>query len=159
MTDVADGSAPANTPRRGRRMLLILALAALLGGGGFASTFLGFWSPRMLLAPPQAVPESPVTTSHFVDLPQIVLTLAGPDLRTLMMSIKIETDAAHEAEVRHLTPRLLDAFNAFLVDVDSTAFGRRGILDIIRGELATRAVFVLGKDAFTDLLITEFRIQ
>ena len=36
---------------------------------------------------------------------------------------------------------------------------RHRTLDIIRDELATRAAFVLGKDAFADILITEFRIQ
>ena len=36
---------------------------------------------------------------------------------------------------------------------------KRGILDIVRDELATRAVFVLGDKAFSDILITEFRIQ
>ena len=58
-----------------------------------------------------------------------------------------------------LIPRLLDSFNGFLTDIDPAAFEKRGILDIVRDELATRAVFVLGKEAFTDVLITEFRIQ
>ena len=77
----------------------------------------------------------------------------------LIMTVKIETDQPHRTEVEYLTPRLLDSFNSFLVDVDPTAFEKRGILDIVRDELATRAVFVLGKDAFSDILITEFRIQ
>ena len=43
--------------------------------------------------------------------------------------------------------------------IDAAAFSRRGILEIIRAELATRTRFVLGDAAVRDLLITEFRIQ
>ena len=39
------------------------------------------------------------------------------------------------------------------------ALDRRGILEILRAEMATRARFVLGDQAVRDLLITEFRIQ
>ena len=77
----------------------------------------------------------------------------------LIMTVKIETDQTHRAEVEHLVPRILDSFNSFLSNVDPYAFEKRGMLDIIRDELATRAAFVLGKDAFADILITEFRIQ
>ena len=160
MANIADMDAE-EKPRGGfRRVLLPLGLALVLGGVGFASTWLGFWSPMALLAPQrdeaQAQAVSPVI---FVDIPQIVLSLAGPGARTLVMTVKIETDQSRRAEVEHLVPRLLDSFNSFLADIDGTAFERRGILDIVRDELATRAVLVLGRDAITDVLITEFRIQ
>lgn len=160
MTDVADINAE-EKPRRGiGRILLPLGLALVLGGAGFASTYLGFWSPLSLLAPrAEKVQAEAVPAVDFVDLPQIVLTLAGPRSRTLVMTVKIETDQSHRAAVEHLIPRLLDSFNGFLADIDGSAFEKRGILDIVRDELATRAVFVLGKEAFTDVLITEFRVQ
>lgn len=159
MTDVID----INTEEKGggglRRIFLPLGIAVIMTAGGFASTYLGFWSPSSLLAAKEKVPETSAPVVEFVDIPQIVLSLAGPRARMLIMTVKIETDQANRAEVEHQTPRLLDSFNSFLADVDASAFERRGILDIIRDELATRAVFVLGKDAFTDILITEFRIQ
>lgn len=160
MTDAADIAAEPK-PRKGLgRMLLPLGAVLLLGGGGFASTYLGFWSPMSLLEAKEEAPaETGLPKVDFVDIPQIVLTLAGPRMRTLVMTLKIETDAAHRAQVEYLIPRLSDSFNSFLADVDGAAFERRGILDIIRDELATRAVFVLGKESFTDILITEFRIQ
>ncbi|MCJ1900693.1 MULTISPECIES: flagellar basal body-associated FliL family protein [Paracoccus] len=160
MTDVADINAEEKTGGGIKRILLPLGLALVLGGAGFASTWLGFWSPMSLLAPRQEKAQ-PVAAPAvaFVDIPQIVLTLAGPRARTLVMTVKIETDQNRRAEVEHLIPRLLDSFNGFLTDIDPAAFEKRGILDIVRDELATRAVFVLGKEAFTDVLITEFRIQ
>lgn len=160
MTETAD--IPEEEKSKGgiRRILLPLGLVIILTGGGFASTFLGFWSPMALLAARQESPPEPQTPAvEFVDVPQIVLTLAGPRQRMLIMTVKIETSQLHRAEVEHLIPRILDSFNGFLSDVDPAAFEKRGMLDIIRDELATRAVFVLGKDAFTDILITEFRIQ
>ncbi|MEF9601513.1 flagellar basal body-associated FliL family protein [Paracoccus sp. PXZ] len=160
MTDVADINAERKPGGRIDRILLPLGLALVLGGAGFATTWLGFWSPVSLFAAKeQAVEAVAAPAVAFVDIPQIVLTLAGPGTRTLVMTVKIETDQSHRAEVEHLTPRLLDSFNSFLADIDRAAFEKRGILDIVRDELATRAVFVLGKEAFTDVLITEFRIH
>ncbi|MDF3852720.1 flagellar basal body-associated protein FliL [Paracoccus sp. P2] len=160
MTDVADINAEEKPGGGIGRILLPLGLALVLGGAGFASTWLGFWSPLSLLGPkPEKVQTMTAPAVAFVDIPQIVLTLAGPRGRTLVMTVKIETDQNRRAEVEHLIPRLLDSFNGFLTDIDPAAFEKRGILDIVRDELATRAVFVLGKEAFTDVLITEFRIQ
>ena len=160
MTDAADSPAEETSKGGIRRILLPLGLVVIMTGGGFASTFLGFWSPMALLAAKQeAPPETQTPTVEFVDVPQIVLTLAGPRPRMLIMTVKIETDQLHRPEVEHLIPRILDSFNGFLSDIDPAAFEKRGMLDIIRDELATRTVFVLGKDAFTDILITEFRIQ
>ncbi len=160
MTDVADINAEGKSGGGIGRILLPLGLALALGGAGFASTWLGFWSPMSLFSAKEQVAQAEAAPSlAFVDIPQIVLTLAGPRARTLVMTVKIETDQGHRAEVEHLIPRLLDSFNGFLADIDGTAFEKRGILDIVRDELATRAVFVLGREAFTDVLITEFRVQ
>ena len=161
MTDVADIQTEEKAKGGLKRILLPLGLAVALGGAGFGSTFLGFWSPTALFAAKESAKEPAAAEPkiEFVDIPQVVLTLAGPQPRTLVMAIKIETDPAHSAQVLYLVPRLQDSFNSFLVNIDPTAFQKRGILDVLRDELATRAVFVLGKDAFTDILITEFRIQ
>lgn len=159
MTDVADVTTEQKSGRGIGRILLPLGLALVLGGGGFASTWLGFWSPTALLAAKKEEKPETLPQVDFVNIPQIVLSLAGPTPRMLVMTVKIETDQTHKPEVEHLIPRLLDSFNSFPADIDTSAFEKRGILDILRDELATRAVFVLGKEAFTDVLITEFRIQ
>ncbi|KGJ06277.1 flagellar FliL protein [Paracoccus halophilus] len=160
MADVTDIVEEKETGAGLRRMLLLAGLLVGAAAGGFASTYLGFWSPADIIAAgEEKSAEEGGYAEEFVDLPQIVLTLSGSEMRMIVMTIKVETDSTHRAEVEHLTPRLLDSFNSFLSDVDPSAFERRGILDIIRNELATRAVYVLGKSAFTDLLITEFRIQ
>lgn len=161
MSDATLASPKSESGKGKRKGLLPIALALGLLGAGFASTYLGFWSPMSLIKPPPSAESAKVSVpeTQFVSLPQIVVTLAGPDRRTLVMSIKIETDSTHSPMIEHLIPRLSDAFNSFLAEVDPSAFERRGILDITRDELATRAVLILGKGAFSDILITEFRIQ
>lgn len=161
MTDITDpsGTAPSRS-RFGRLLPILIAAAALAGGMG--TTYLGLWSPMALLAggdTPQehAAPAGPAVV--FVDVPRIVLTIPGPRPKSLALTALIEVEPASEPQARALMPRVTDAFNSFLSDIDPAAFERRGILEIIRLELATRARFVLGDAALRDLLITEFRIQ
>ncbi|WP_134724869.1 flagellar basal body-associated FliL family protein [Paracoccus luteus] len=161
MTDITDpsGAAPPRS-RLGRLLPVLIAAAALAGGMG--TTYLGLWSPMALLAggdkpADHAAPAGPGVV--FVDVPRIVLTIPGPRPKSLALTALIEVDPASESQARALMPRVTDAFNSFLSDIDPAAFERRGILEIIRLELATRARFVLGDAALRDLLITEFRIQ
>lgn len=160
MTDIAEppvASAPKS--RLGRLVPLLLALVAL--AAGFASSFLGFWSPLGLFAgdKPAAEEQAAVPEVSFVDVPRIVLTIPGARPQTLAMTVKIEVLPADKAMALTLMPRIVDSYNGFLSQIDAAAFGRRGILEIVRAELATRTRFVLGDNAVRDLLITEFRIQ
>ena len=160
MTDITapDDAAP---PRRGLKRLLpiMLPVVALLAGA--AVSYTGLWSPLSLLSGSKteeaAHPAGPTVT--FVDVPRIVLTVPGERTQTLALTVMIEVDPATLAQSRALMPRVTDAFNQFLSQIDPVAFSRRGILEIVRAELATRARFVLGDAAVRDLLITEFRIQ
>ena len=65
------------------------------------------------------------------------------------MILDLEDAVAPEAKAQALAlmPRITDSYNGFLSRIDSSAFSRRGILEIIRAELATRTRFVLGDDA------------
>ncbi|MDO5648391.1 flagellar basal body-associated FliL family protein [Paracoccus sp. (in: a-proteobacteria)] len=138
-------------------MLVALLGALVLGGGGFASTYMGMWSPGALMTPAPAAASLPDVA--FIDIPVIELAVPGPRARTLILAASIETDATHRAAIDHLMPRLLDAFTTFLSDVDPAAYERRGVLEIIRAELLNRARLVLGNDAAHNLLITEFRFK
>lgn len=158
MSEAAEAP-PEEAPRR--KGLLIPALAALvLGGGGFATTYLGFWSPGALLSGlsgPGA--EAAIPEAVFVDVPRIELSIPGGRGRNLMLAASIETDAGHRAQVEHLMPRVSDAFTGFLSGIDPAAYDKRGVLEIIRDELVTRTRYVLGEEPVKDLLITEFLIR
>ncbi|WP_411837860.1 flagellar basal body-associated protein FliL [Paracoccus sp. ME4] len=158
MTDIV-AAAPEKAPRK-KGLLVPLAATLVLGGAGFASSYLGFWSPASLL---QGTPEPEVSTEHlsveFIDIPTIEIVIPGGRARSLVLSATIETDTSHKAEVTHLMPRVSDAFTTFLSGVDPAAYDKRGVLEVIRAELVTRTRFVLGEEPVKDLLITEFRFK
>ncbi|MBU3028612.1 flagellar basal body-associated FliL family protein [Paracoccus marinaquae] len=151
---------PDQEPPKGKRRLVPLLVVLVLGAAGFASTFLGLWSPAALLetvsdrGAAEAAPEV-----VFVDVPRIELNIPGGRGRVLVLSTSIETDQAQQGEILHLMPRVSDAFATFLSGIDPGAYDKRGVLEIIRGELLTRSRYVLGEAPVKDLLITEFLIR
>lgn len=164
MTDLAlagPDAADAPPQRRGRRMMLMLALPLLLAGAGFGSSYLGFWSPLSLAGlgdqVPAAVPGAPAT--DFVDVPPINITLPDARPRQLHLVVKLEVAAGRAAEVERLLPRVLDAFNTFVTGIAPEAFDRRGILEIMREELKTRVQLALQTDLPVEVLIMEFALK
>ncbi|WEF24197.1 flagellar basal body-associated FliL family protein [Paracoccus sp. S3-43] len=158
MTDAtADQALDPPAQASGKKKLVPILAAVLLAGGGFASTYLGLWSPTALLAAREEAPVLP--SAVFVPVPTVDLVIPGGSGRSLVLSASLETDSAHQAEVAHLMPRVSDAFTSFLSGIDPAAYDKRGVLEIIRAELLTRTRYVLGESAITDLLITEFRFK
>ncbi|MFV0386988.1 flagellar basal body-associated FliL family protein [Paracoccus sp. (in: a-proteobacteria)] len=159
MTDDA-GAAPApEEPKKKKSRLLLPVAVLLLGGAGFGTTYMGLWSPAALLPSAQAAAKHTEPKVEFVDVPTVEVPVPGPQRRSVVLSASIETDAADTEQVLHLMPRVSDAFTTFLSEVDPAAYEKRGVLEIIRGELITRTRFVLGEGPVKDLLITEFRIK
>lgn len=159
MTDITT-DLPEQPPAKKRGKLgklLPILVSVVLAGAGFASTYTGLWSPSALIASSD-VPEKHDALPVFVDVPPLELSIPGARL-TLSLAASIETDKAHEKDIAHLMPRVLDTFTVFLLDIDSAAYDKRGVLEIIRAELLSRTRQVLGEDAVKDLLITEFRIK
>lgn len=158
MSEVAELEATPARPGLKAKVLTVAMLLAL-AGAGFATTFLGYLDPITLMKKEKVEGADKAPAFVFIDVPQIVLTLAGQRPRTLVLSTKIEANASQAEDIEYLLPRISDSFNLFLSEVDPIAFERRGILDIVRSELATRLSYILGPDSFRELLITEFRIQ
>ena len=160
MTDISEPlDAPPPRPLLKRLLPVLLPVLALAAGLG--STVTGLWSPLSMLHPAAPAPmeaQQPAAAT-FLDVPRLVLTLPGERTQTLALAITLEVEPASLSQARMLMPRITDSYNGFLSQIDAAAFSRRGILDILRGELATRTRFILGDTALRDLLITEFRIQ
>ncbi|WP_415392323.1 flagellar basal body-associated FliL family protein [Paracoccus sp. SJTW-4] len=157
MTDISEPIEDSPPRPLGRRLLPIL-LPVLALAAGFGVTYTGLLSPLSLLAPAASPPQA-APVAVFLDVPRIILTIPGERTQTLALAVVVEIDPAAADTARLLMPRIADSFNGFLSQVDPVAFSRRGILEIIREELATRTGFILGEAAVRDLLITEFRIQ
>lgn len=148
-------------PRRGRRWLLILGLPLLLGGGGFASSYLGYWSPLALAGFGGDAPAAQTAgdATAFVDVPAINVTLPDARPRLLHLLVKLEVPADQAKAIERLLPRVMDAFNTFVTGIAPEAFERRGILEIMREELKTRVQLALKTDAPVDVLIMEFALK
>lgn len=160
MTDIAELPEAGAKPSRLRRLLpLLLPLLALIAG--FSSSFMGLWSPMSLVSGPEQAAPAPgaVPSVAFVDVPRIILTVPGERPQTLALTVMIEVPPEQKAQAQALMPRITDSYNGFLSRIEPAAFSRRGILEIVRAELATRTRFILGDAGVRDLLITEFRIQ
>lgn len=158
MSDVADMDGAGDAPKkRGRLLILVVPLLALFAGVSLG--FFGVFSPLSLMEKKDPKEIAFVSDYVFVDLPQIALTLSGPKSRTLALAVKVEAKPENVAQIEFLQPRILDAFNGFLSEIDPLAFEKKGIIDVVRNELSTRLTFILGEGAFNDILITEFRIQ
>ena len=160
MTEISDPEdAPAPKSALRRLLPMLLPVMALLAGIGLS--YSGIFSPLSFLSGPAEPAEAhaPAPDVTFVDVPRIVLSLGGDRAQTVALTVMIDVDPAAAAQARALMPRITDSYNGFLSKIDPTAFGRRGILEIVRAELATRTRFILGDNAVRDLLITEFRVQ
>lgn len=149
------------TEARPRKKILLPLVAALaLGAGGFASTFMGLWTPEALLsAGMPKTSEAIDKTTAFVSIPPIEVSLPGGRYRTLLLSATIETEKTAEEQITKLLPRIADIFNGFLADIDPAAFDKRGVLEIIKYELTARAAEALSGLPIADVLITEFRLK
>lgn len=141
----------------GNKAIIITAFVGFFSAAtGFGLSYKGLLPLGWLGSGDASVLESQMS---YLDLPQFVLTIPGSDPKNLFMSLTIEAAASSVSEIKDKSPNIVDSFNMFLTEVSPLAFERRGVLDIIKGELTTRLDGILGKGGFNSLLVMEFRIQ
>lgn len=152
----------AETPPKSRKKTLILGVATLLAAGlGFAGTYLGLVPALPFIGGGKEAPvnENPFKDISFVDVPAVMVTIPGSPPRQVVLAAKLEVDSVNAEAVQYMQPRIADLLNTFLSGIDPQAFDRRGILEIIRAEIATRVDMVLGPGMVRDVLITQFGIK
>lgn len=162
MTDIAltDTDPAPRPPGKSRRRLLFVALALLIAGGGFASSYMGLWSPLALAGlSGSTATQAETARTTFIDVPPINVTLPDARPRMLHLVVKLEVDEASAKETLRLLPRVMDTFNTFLTGIAPDAFERRGILEIIREELRTRVQIALDSQVPVGVLIMEFGLK
>lgn len=155
MSDITADEEPAKP--RGRSKLLLAGAVLAAGLGAFAAGYIGLVSPMDIMSAKKEA-DAALPGIAFVEVPRIVVPMAGRN-RQLMLSIKLEVTPQKTSEVEMMMPRVSDSFTRFLSDIDPAAIDRRGVLEIIRGELQARADMLLGADNVGNVLITEFAIQ
>lgn len=154
MTDTATPAAP---PKTGRKLLILGALLAVLGGaGGFYATFSGLILGAGTTASAEFTDRSsPIGT--FVRIEPITVNMpsvSGP--RHLRFGAQLEVTPAHAAEVARLMPRILDVLNTYLRALDSHELEEPAALLRLRAQMLRRIQIVTGPGRVSDILITEF---
>lgn len=154
----AEATLEATPKARSKKPLLIgLALALLLGGGGFYATFsgllLGGGAER---ADAEQVP-GPLLGIAFVPLETIVVSLA-PDSGSehLRFTAQLEVVDSAASDVTTLTPRILDVINSYLRAIDTASIEDPHAMARLRAQMLRRIQTVTGEGRVRDLLITEF---
>ncbi|MDO9638929.1 MAG: flagellar basal body-associated FliL family protein [Pseudotabrizicola sp.] len=144
--------------KKGKLPLLIgLAGAIALGGGGFYATYSG-----LILGSPGAHAPAPggataLPSIVFVPVEPITISL-GPQSRSrhLRFASQLEVNAAHVAEVQLLLPRVSDVLNSYLRAVELTQLEDPAALMRLKAQMLRRVQIVTGQDRVRDLLISEF---
>lgn len=153
--------------RRGMLVPLVagLVLAIAAGGGAFWAVTSGPFAPEAAESAPEAVAEQeiadlPSANVVFVPLEPLVISL-GPDVagRHLMFAAALEVPAAHEAEVLHLLPRVLDVLNGYLRVVRLSELSDPTSLATLRAQILRRIQVVTGPGRVQDLLVTQFVVN
>ncbi len=144
--------------KRSKKPLLIgLALALVLGGGGFYATFSG-----MILGSGGEDTEKehvpgPLSGIAFVPLETIVVSLAADSgSEHLRFTAQLEVVDSAAADVTTLTPRILDVVNSYLRAIETTAIEDPHAMARLRAQMLRRIQVVTGEGRVRDLLITEF---
>ena len=141
---------------KGKGLTLGLALAALLGGGGFYAVRAGLVDPAALLGGGEGH-AAPAAEVAFVALEPIMTTLPpGASARALRFTGQLEVDPAHAAEVAALKPRVLDTLGTYLRAVDVADLENPAAVQRLRAQMLRRVQVVTGEGRVRDLLVTEF---
>ncbi len=154
----AEAAPPAKSGKKG---LLIALLATLvLGGAGFAATFLGFFSlPFPTGHDTQTVSHGaePMPDVSFVPVDELTISL-GPKsaARYLRFSAQLEVAPAHVDEVRTLMPRIVDVLNGYLRAVEVSQLADPATLPRLKAQMLRRVQIVTGAGRVQDLLIAQF---
>ncbi|MFN4153941.1 MAG: flagellar basal body-associated protein FliL [Paracoccaceae bacterium] len=143
-------------PGRKSKMPIVIGLAGalMLGGGGFYATYSG-----MILGAQdtQASSAGALPDITFVPVEPITISL-GPQSRArhLRFASQLEVNTPHAAEVRLLLPRISDVLNSYLRAIELVQLEDPAALMRLKAQMLRRVQIVTGQDRVRDLLISEF---
>ena len=156
-------------------LLLGLVLAGVAGGGGFWAVTSGPFGPDSPAEEGDGThgadadhddggggghDTATAVDVTFVPLDTVVITL-GPEVSgaDLIFTAELEVDPDHEAEVAHLSPRVLDVLNSYLRVIELSELTDPTSLARIRAQLLRRIQVVTGEGRVSDLLVTQFVVN
>ena len=156
---VADGGSAAPA-KGGKKKLIIVAVAAILGlgGAGGAAYAMGFLGKLMGGGKEAAVAVVP----GGVDLPEIVANLNAGPRRTSFVRLKARLELANKADeptVTTASPKIRDLFQTYLRDMRPEELRGSAGTYRLREELLARVNIALAPARATDILFVELLVQ
>ncbi|KAJ57331.1 flagellar basal body protein FliL [Actibacterium mucosum KCTC 23349] len=148
---------PAKKSSLVKPILVGLALAVMLGGGGFYAMYSGLLDRQSNAVQAKNDVSSPVQDVAFVALDPLIISLGSNGAnRHLRFAAQLEVLPENEAKVAKLNPRFLDVLNGYLRALDATDLENPSALIRLRAQMLRRVQVVAGHGNVRDLLITEF---
>lgn len=149
---------PESAPKRKGKLPLVIGLAGAiaLGGGGFYATYSG-----LILGAGEGEESTPAHAAlpdiTFVPVDPITISL-GPQssARHLRFASQLEVSSPYAAEVQLLLPRISDVLNSYLRAVELAQLEDPSALMRLKSQMLRRVQIVTGQDRVRDLLISEF---
>ncbi|GIT91637.1 flagellar basal body protein FliL [Jannaschia sp. AI_61] len=136
--------------------LIVVILAAVLGGGGFYATYSGLVADQFA-AKPAPHPVAEQDGPKFVELEPMLVTVGGPgSIKQLKFRAFLEVPHDGSDHVVTLQPRILDIFSTYLRALGPDTLEDPAALIRIRAQLLRRLHLLTGPDAVSDLLIIDF---
>lgn len=180
--------APAKKKMSGKKLVLFIVLPAVLvlGGGGAAANMLLFSGgggeqhaeagghekgghggghgeePEEAVAGPNGTMISRGEDVIFVQLPEMLVNITGPDGRPAYLKLKLTLEAPDDAAVTALTehiPRVSDEFNGFLREMRTEDLAGSAGAYRLRLELLRRVNLVIAPLQINAVLIEEMLVQ
>ena len=155
---VADTAAAPN--KTGKRKLLLAApvLAAVLGGGAWASGMVPRLFGSVEVLAPEPVNRAPV----FMELPEIVANLNAGARRTSFIKLKARLELARAEDqpvVQAAMPRILDLFQTYLREMRPEELRGTASTYRLREELIARTNIAAHPARVVGVLFTELLVQ
>ncbi|WP_119165502.1 flagellar basal body-associated FliL family protein [Algihabitans albus] len=137
-----------------KRLVILLVLLALLGGGGFAAWTYGMPLYEKMQAEKAAIKPAPL----YVSLDKLLVPVIENNRVTHHLTLAISVEVAGpeaDAKLREAMPRVIDAFNTELYGLMSLEFVRQGgaELPLVKQRLLLVSERELGPGVITDVLI------
>lgn len=141
-------AAPVETPKpsKGRRKIVIAAVAILLLAAGAAGIFV-FERNRTTAAP----------ASAYVEIPAMLINVQSADGRQHFLKVRLTLEVAPEAKqrIQDKLPAVVDSMQSFLREVRPEDLSGTAAMFRIKEELLVRANRSAGEGQVSDVLIQE----
>ncbi len=143
-------------------IILIVLLAAGVGGGYFAGNMLHPHPPAKPAVATEPIAHGPPDADLLYDLPDLLVALSGGGTSDKVLSIAISLQCGSEddlAKLQEYLPRVLDTFQGYLRSLSVADLRGTKALETIRAKLLERVNSVIAPGHITAVLFRSMTIQ